>query len=96
LAVDYINFTVSDPGKKQSVQDRKMGIKGLGDPVYLPQSQNIGFHTHDWAAEDMEGFIKLAHGYLLEGADRPSVCRFNASVGHLGNFGAIFVFDDLH
>lgn len=70
----------SDPAKMQFVQDRKIRTKALGDPPYLPQSQSMGSYTHDWASEDVEGFIKLARGYVLQGEDRPSICSFNAGV----------------
>lgn len=55
-------------------------VKALGDPVYLPTSQNIGTVVYHRAGEDLEMFVKLAEGYLYEGMDKRSICAHNAQV----------------
>lgn len=55
-------------------------LKRLGDPVYTPVSQSIGYYAYESGFEDLETFEKLARGYRVDGENRPEICRFNASV----------------
>lgn len=63
-----------------------MPLKRLGDPVYTPNSQNVGCVAYDYAFEDLETFARLARGYKVGGRDRAEICRFNASVSQIQFF----------
>ena len=57
--------------------------KRLGDPVYTPGSQTIGYHAYESGFEDLETFEKLARGYKVDGESRAEICQFNASVSQI-------------
>jgi len=53
-------------------------LKGLGDPRYVPTSQDMGALISQEAVDDLEVFKKLAHGYTIEGHDRIIICIKNS------------------
>ena len=61
-------------------QQRGSKLKRLGDPPTLPASQNFGTYIRESSIGDIEVFVKLARGYVFEGADRSTVCAHNAEV----------------
>ncbi|OCH91390.1 WD40 repeat-like protein [Obba rivulosa] len=74
------------PEKRQKLQDSQAKEKALGDPSYFPATQSLGTFTHDGARDELESFVKLAHGYVYEGMDKLAICENNSemafSVGH--------------
>jgi hypothetical protein len=76
LVTPTVNSQIGTPNGSEPVPSSKR----LGDPVYTPGSQSIGFCTYESGFEDLETFEKLAHVYKVDGEDRTEICRFNASV----------------
>jgi hypothetical protein len=76
------NIYYSHPDQLHSPQEHKpvTKLKRIGDPPALPTSQNFGIYTRESSVRDTEAFIKLARGYVFEGADRTSICAANAQV----------------
>lgn len=74
---------VSKHEKRQSMQDKRIKHKALGDRSYSPASQTFGTLSSSELVEDVEIFVKLAQGYRFEGEDRTSLCAYNAAVCHV-------------
>jgi len=55
-------------------------VKHLGDPSYSGSSQGIGTHYGEENLHDLDMFVKLAKGYVIEGENRAGVCMINAEV----------------
>ncbi|PCH44052.1 hypothetical protein WOLCODRAFT_76205 [Wolfiporia cocos MD-104 SS10] len=68
------------PEKKSNLPDRQGNNKSLGDPQFVPNTQNVGTLTFDGLGEDMDTFAKLAQEYIYEGKDRQGICEHNAKV----------------
>lgn len=65
-----------NPDKRAS----KRKAKALGDKPFIPTSQSVGTMSGHGLMEDVEIFVKLAHGYIVEGADKITLCLRNAEV----------------
>ncbi|KAL0060378.1 SEA (Seh1-associated) complex subunit [Marasmius tenuissimus] len=61
-------------------ENRKSDHKALGDPPFVPVSQNVGSFQSADSMEDTAVFTRLAKEYILEGEDRKEVCAYNAQV----------------
>lgn len=55
--------------------------KVLGDPIFMPLSQDIGTYQDD-GNDAHNAFRRLARGYVFHGRDRPTLCVANAHVAH--------------
>ncbi|TCD66714.1 hypothetical protein EIP91_001007 [Steccherinum ochraceum] len=68
------------PEKRQSLQDKRVKHKALGDRPYSPISQAIGRYSNREDQEELEAFVKLAQGYMFDSNDRSDLCAHNAEV----------------
>ncbi|KAL0577975.1 SEA (Seh1-associated) complex subunit [Marasmius crinis-equi] len=59
-------------------ENRKTSHKALGDPSFVPVSQNVGSFQNSESLNDTAVFTKLAKEYILEGEDRREICAYNA------------------
>ena len=72
--------SIRKPEKRQSLQDRRVKHKALGDRTYAPITQTLGTFSSDELGGDIEVFVKLAQGYKFDSNDRASLCAHNARV----------------
>ncbi|KZT07377.1 uncharacterized protein LAESUDRAFT_677793 [Laetiporus sulphureus 93-53] len=68
------------PEKRQSIMDLQGNVKSLGDPPYVPVTQNMGAIASEDSIGDLEVFVRLAQGWIYEGGDRKEICKRNAQV----------------
>ncbi len=62
-------------------EQRRAGLKALGDRSYTPESQTIGTYNTPDNFDDLEVFSRLAKRYVFDGPDRQRLCAVNAQVG---------------
>lgn len=55
-------------------------LKGLGDSPALLTSQTFGTYARETTLRDAAVLAKLARRYIIEGADRATICAQNAEV----------------
>ncbi|KAJ7594255.1 hypothetical protein C8J56DRAFT_926294 [Mycena floridula] len=61
-------------------QNMVVKLKALGDRKFSPTTQGLGTFTLDETGEDLDGFVKLAQGYVFDSADRRTMCELNAEL----------------
>ena len=70
-------FCPRSPDKRAPAKRR---TKTLGEKPFIPNSQTVGTMSGHGLMEDTEIFVKLAHGYTIEDADKTILCSRNAEV----------------
>ncbi|KIY43394.1 hypothetical protein FISHEDRAFT_52780 [Fistulina hepatica ATCC 64428] len=56
--------------------------KALGDPKFLPRSQDVGTFTGEDESNHLETFAKLAREYVFEGDEKAIICAHNANAAY--------------
>lgn len=55
----------------------------MGDAIHTPETQTVGTFMGYTFLDELEGFIRMAKGYIIRGEDRAAMCFHNAEVKFL-------------